>query len=75
MFINLMVSDKSSIMSALNEADFGSDTDDDDYVPEGEQHEASEEENSGDDENNDTESNAKGKKEKEGKENCQGLLK
>jgi len=59
-------------MSALNEADFGSDTDDDDYVPEGEQHEASEEENSGDDENNDTESNAKGKKKKKGKKIAKG---
>lgn len=41
-------------MSALDEADFGSDTDDDDYVPEGagEGHEASEEEHSGEEENN-----------------------
>lgn len=37
-------------MSALNEADFGSDTDDDDYVPEGEAPDASEEENSGEEE-------------------------
>jgi len=59
-------------MSALNEADFGSDTDDDDYVPEGEQHEASEEENSGEEENNDTESNAKTKKKKKGKKVIKG---
>ena len=39
-------------MASMTEADFGSDTDDDDYVPEGETHEASEEENSGEDENN-----------------------
>ena len=46
-------------MSALDEADFGSDTDDDDYVPEGagEGHDASEEEHSGEEEN--TEDNAK----------------
>ena len=58
-------------MSALNEADFGSDTDDDDYVPEGEVHDASEEENSGEEEN--TEDNAsKGKKKKKSKKVLSG---
>ena len=58
-------------MSALNEADFGSDTDDDDYVPEGEVHDASEEENSGEEEN--TEDNAsKGKKKKKSKKAISG---
>ena len=46
-------------MSALNEADFGSDTDDDDYVPVGEVHDASEEENSGEDENHTEENGSK----------------
>jgi len=35
---------------SLNDSDFGSDTDDDDYVPTGEGHDASEEENSGEEE-------------------------
>ena len=39
-------------MASMTEADFGSDTDDDDYMPEGETQEVSEEENSGEDENN-----------------------
>ena len=55
-------------MSALNDADFGSDTDDDDYKPEGEVHDASEEENSGEDENTELEGGAvKTKKKKRGK--------
>ena len=63
-------------MSALDEADFGSDTDDDDYVPEGagEGHDASEEEHSGDEEN--TEDTAKtvvkGKKKKKTKKVVNG---
>ena len=54
-------------MSALDEADFGSDTDDDDYVPEGagEGHDASEEEHSGEEENTeDAVKTVKGKKKK-----------
>lgn len=35
---------------SFQETEFGSDTDDDDYVPTGDGHDASEEENSGDDE-------------------------
>jgi len=42
---------------SLNDSDFASDTDDDDYVPTGEGHDASEEENSGD--NEDPESGSK----------------
>ena len=54
-------------MSALNEADFGSDTDDDDYVPVGEVHDASEEENSGEDENHAEENGSKSRKKKKTK--------
>jgi len=39
-------------MASMTEADFGSDTDDDDYMPAGEAQDVSEEENSGEDENN-----------------------
>ena len=62
-------------MSALDEADFGSDTDDDDYVPEGagEGHDASEEEHSGDEENTeDTAKTVKGKRKKKTKKVVNG---
>ena len=61
-------------MSALNEADFGSDTDDDDYVPEGEthDHEASEEENSGVEEHGEESGTTKPKKKKKGKKVVKG---
>lgn len=62
-------------MSALDEADFGSDTDDDDYVPEGagEGHDASEEEHSGEEENTeDAAKTVKGKKKKKTKKVVNG---
>ena len=60
-------------MSALNEADFGSDTDDDDYVPEtGDNHEVSEEENSGEDENPEEGGATKPKKKKKTKKVING---
>ena len=62
-------------MSALDEADFGSDTDDDDYVPEGagEGHDASEEEHSGEEENTEDASKiVKGKKKKKTKKVING---
>lgn len=62
-------------MSALDEADFGSDTDDDDYVPEGagEGHEASEEEHSGEEENaEDAAKTVKGKRKKKTKKVVNG---
>ena len=61
-------------MASMTEADFGSDTDDDDYVPEGETHEASEEENSGEDENNVDKSKAgvKNKKKRKSKKTLTG---
>jgi len=49
---------------SLNDSDFGSDTDDDDYVPTGEGHDASEEENSGEDENPESGSKSGPKKRK-----------
>jgi len=49
---------------SLNESDFASDTDDDDYVPEGDVHEASEEENSGEDENVESQHKIDNKKKK-----------
>ena len=59
-------------MSSMTEADFGSDTDDDDYVPQGEAHEASEEENSGEDESNVDKPGAKNKKKKKSKKPLTG---
>ena len=61
-------------MASMTEADFGSDTDDDDYVPEGETHEVSEEENSGEDENNVDKSKAgvKNKKKRKSKKTLTG---
>ena len=59
-------------MSALNEADFGSDTDDDDYVPAGEVHEASEEDNSGEDENPVEDNGSKPKKKRKNKKIVSG---
>jgi len=47
--------------------EFGSDTDDDDYVPEGEGHDASEEEHSGDEENPPAQETSKQKRKKKGK--------
>lgn len=52
---------------SLNDSDFGSDTDDDDYVPTGEGHDASEEEHSGDEENPETGSKNGPKKKKKTK--------
>eukprot|EP00090_Calanus_glacialis_P042208 TRINITY_DN74932_c0_g1_i1.p1 TRINITY_DN74932_c0_g1~~TRINITY_DN74932_c0_g1_i1.p1 ORF type:complete len:333 (+),score=137.37 TRINITY_DN74932_c0_g1_i1:33-1031(+) len=52
---------------SLNDSDFGSDTDDDDYVPTGEGHDASEEENSGEEENPETGSKNGPKKKKKTK--------
>jgi len=51
----------------LNDSDFGSDTDDDDYVPTGEGHDASEEENSGVEEDPETGSKVGPKKKKKSK--------
>jgi len=52
---------------SLNDSDFGSDTDDDDYVPTGEGHDASEEENSGVEEDPETGSKVGPKKKKKSK--------
>jgi len=52
---------------SMNDSDFGSDTDDDDYVPTGEGHDASEEENSGEEENPETGSKNGPKKKKKPK--------
>ena len=59
-------------MSALTEAEFGSDTDDDDYLPEGEVHEASEEENSGVEEGAEEGKIIKGRKKKKFKKVVSG---
>jgi len=56
----------------LADEEFGSDTDDEDYVPEGEGHEASEEEHSGDEEqptDDQTTTNSKTRKKKRGSKN------
>ena len=58
----------------MTEADFGSDTDDDDYRPEGETQEVSEEENSGEDENSeDRPGGGKNKKKRKTKKTPAGL--
>ena len=61
-------------MASMTEADFGSDTDDDDYLPEGETQEVSEEENSGEDENSeDKPGGGKNKKKRKTKKTPAGL--
>ena len=60
-------------MASMTEADFGSDTDDDDYMPEGETQEVSEEENSGDDENSEDKPSGKNKKKRKTKKTPAGL--
>lgn len=54
-------------MASLDEEEFGSDTDDDDYVPDGDTQVASEEENSGDDEGTEANTAVKGAKKKKSK--------
>jgi len=60
-------------MASMTEADFGSDTDDDDYMPEGETQEVSEEENSGEDENPEDKPSGKNKKKRKTKKTPAGL--
>ena len=60
-------------MASMTEADFGSDTDDDDYKPEGETQEVSEEENSGEDENPEDKPGGKNKKKRKTKKTPRGL--
>ena len=60
-------------MASMTEADFGSDTDDEDYKPEGETQDVSEEENSGEDENPEDKPRGKNKKKRKTKKTPTGL--